>query len=49
MLEMGARFTDRLYVKTSVDPDNGDCDVTVEFITDEGVVQTRTGTVTWDE
>ena len=49
MLEMGARFTNRLYVKLSFDPDNGDCDVAVEYITDAGEIQTMTGEVTWDE
>lgn len=49
MLEMGARFANNLYVKTSFDPDNGDCTVTVELITGEGVVQILTGEVTWDE
>ena len=49
MLEMGARFAKDLYVKTAFDPDNGDCTVTVEVITEEGVVQTRAGEVTWDE
>ena len=49
MLEVGARFTNKLYAKLSFDPDNGDAAVTVELTTDEGVVQTVTGTVTWDE
>lgn len=49
MLEVGARFTNQLYAKLSFDPDNGDAAVTVELTTDEGVVQTVTGTVTWDE
>ena len=49
MLEVGARFTNQLYAKLSFDPDNGDAAVTVELTTDEGVVQTITGTVTWDE
>ena len=49
MLEMGTRFTNRFYVKTSIDPDNGDCYVEVEIITDEGAVRTITGQVIWDE
>ena len=49
MLETGARFTNKLYIKTSFDPDNGDCNVAVEYITDEGVVVTMAGTVTWDD
>lgn len=49
MKEMGARFTDKLYIKASLDPDTGDCTVIVEIITDAGEVRTLTGTVTWDE
>lgn len=49
MLGTGARFYDNLYVATLFDPDNGDCTVTVEFITDEGVKQIITGDVVWDE
>lgn len=49
MLEMGARFTNKLYVKVSLDPDTSDCTVVVEIINNEGVEQTITGTVTWDE
>lgn len=49
MVEMGARFAKDLYVKTAFDPAEGDCTVTVEVITEEGVVQTHTGEVTWDE
>lgn len=49
MLATGARFADNLYINTSFDPDNGDCNVTVEFITDEGEKQYITGSVTWDE
>lgn len=49
MLEMGARFTNRLHIKVSFDPDNGDCGVTCEFITNEGEVTIMTGEVTWDE
>lgn len=48
MLETGARFTNDLYIKTSFDPSDGTCVVTVEIIT-EGVTQTLTGAVTWDE
>ena len=49
MLEVGARFTNELYAKLSLDLDNGDAAVTLEIITNEGVAQTLTGTVTWDE
>ena len=49
MYEMGARFANNFYVKTSIDPDGGDCYVDLEMITDEGVVQTVSGQVTWDE
>lgn len=49
MLEMGARFTDKLYVKVSLDPDSTDCTVAVEIIDSEGVAHAITGTVTWDE
>lgn len=49
MYEMGARFANNFYVKTSIDPDSGDCYVVVEMITDEGVVQTVSGQVIWDE
>lgn len=48
MLEMGARFTNDLYVKTSFDPSDGTCTVEVEIIT-EGVKHVINGTVTWDE
>ena len=48
MLEMGARFTNNLYVKLSFDPDSGDCDVVVIAIFDNKEV-TLTGSVTWDE
>lgn len=49
MLEVGARFTNQLYAKLSMDPDNGDAAVTVEIITNEGVKNTLTGEVVWDE
>lgn len=49
MLEVGARFVNNLYVKTSFDPSNGDTTVEVEIITNEGVKQTITGMVVWDE
>ena len=49
MVEVGARFTNKLYAKLSLDPDNGDAAVTLEIITNEGVVQTITGAVVWDE
>lgn len=49
MLEVGARFTNTLYAKLSLDPDTVDATVSLEIITDEGVLWTHTGTVTWDE
>lgn len=49
MLEVGARFTNQLYAKLSFDPDNWNAGVTIEMITNEGVLQTVTSTVTWDE
>lgn len=49
MVEMGARFANNLYVKTSLDESDGTCTVEVETISDEGVVTVTTGTVTWDE
>ena len=49
MVEMGARFANNLYVKTSLDETDGTCTVEVETITEEGVVNVITGEVTWDE
>ena len=49
MYEIGARFANNFYIKTSIDPDSGDCYVNVEMITDEGVTITVSGQVTWDE
>ena len=49
MVEVGARFTNNLYAKLMLDPDNGDAAVELEIITNEGVKQTITGTVVWDE
>lgn len=48
MLEMGARFTNDLYIKTSFDPDDTSCTVTVEYV-HEGEPAVMTGEVTWDE
>lgn len=48
MLEMGARFTNNLYIKTSFDPDAGTCRVTVEAV-NNGEKVVMTGDVTWDE
>lgn len=48
MLEMGARFTNNMYVKLSMDVESADCFVT--FIANvEGIEYIRTGTVTWDD
>lgn len=44
----GARFSETFYLKTEMDPDTGDCAVTVETVSD-GVPVVATGTVTWDE
>ena len=49
MLETGTRLKNNFYVKTAFDPDTGDCYVTVEFKTNEGVEHIMTGQVTWDE
>ena len=49
MLEMGARFSNDMYMKSSLDPDNGDCYVTIIMKNNEGEEQIVTGTVTWDE
>ena len=49
MLEVGARFANNLYAKLSLDMDNAVGAVTLEIITDAGVVQTVTGEVVWDE
>ena len=49
MVEVGARFANNLYAKLSLDPDSGAAAATVEIKTDEGVLQTITGEVVWDE
>lgn len=49
VFKFGGRYTDKLYVSTTVDLDNADTAVDVEFITDEGVKQLRHGTVTWED
>ena len=49
MVECGARFANNLYVKTTLDPDNGDALVEVEIITNEGEKVILTGAVVWDE
>ena len=48
MLEVGARFANDMYLKTSLDPSDGTCVVTIETIV-EGEKVVATGSVTWDE
>lgn len=48
MLETGARFSNEFYIKTSFDPEDGNCTVTVEEVV-EGEPAVKTGSVTWDE
>lgn len=49
MLEMGTRFYKNLYIKTSFDPSEGTCIVTVETVNGEGTEVVMTGEVVWDE
>lgn len=49
MVECGARFVNNFYAKLSIDLDNADATVELEIITNEGVKQTITGAVVWDE
>ena len=48
MLEVGARFANDLYIKTSLDPSDDSCDVTLETVV-EGETVVKTGSVTWDD
>lgn len=48
-MDAGIRFANNLYVRFTLNPDNGDIDVVVEFITDEGVKHIIPGSVVWDE
>lgn len=48
MWATGARFADNFYISTAVDPDNGDCYVTIEMIYEGEKIQ-MTGSVVWDE
>ena len=48
-MEAGIRFTNRLYVRFTLDPDQGIMDVIVEIIDDDGVAHEITGSVVWDE
>lgn len=48
-MDAGIRFASNLYVRFTLDPDNGTIDVMLEFITDEGVKNVITGSVVWDE
>lgn len=48
-MEAGIRFNSRLYVKFTLDPDQGAMDVVVEIIDNDGVAQVITGSVVWDE
>lgn len=48
MLEVGARFANDIYIKTSLDTSDDSCDVTLEAIV-EGEKVVKTGSVTWDD
>lgn len=48
-MEAGIRFTRYMYVRFNLDPDTGDMDVLIEFITNEGEKQEVTGSVVWEE
>ena len=48
MVEVGARFANDLYIKTSLDPSDNTCVVTLETVV-EGEPVVATGTVTWDD
>lgn len=48
MLECGARFSNDLYIKTSLNPSDDSCTVELEKIV-EGEKVITTGTVTWSE
>ena len=49
MCEAGIRFTNGIYVKFILNPDNGDMNVMVELIDSDGNKIIITGTVAWDE
>ena len=49
MFEMGARFTNNLYIKLSYDLDSDNCDVAIITINDDNENVVITGSVTWDE
>ena len=49
MVEVGARFANNLYAKLSLDLDTTDAGVMLVIITNEGELQTITGSVVWDE
>ena len=48
MLEFGARFSDKFYIKVAVEEDLSESSVTVETIV-EGEPVIRTGAITWSE
>ena len=48
MWQTGARFADNFYITTAVDPDNGDCFVTIEMVYEDEKMQIH-GQVVWDE
>lgn len=49
MCEAGIRFTNNVYVKFILDPDNGDMNVMFELIDSDGNKHIITGAVVWDE
>lgn len=49
MFASGTRFSNDIYVKTTLDVDNGNCVVEVELINNEGEIHIATGNVVWGE
>ena len=47
-MEAGIRFSQNLYVKFTLDPNDGIMDVLFELITDDGEKHELTGSVVWD-
>lgn len=45
----GTRYSNNFYVQTVIDPDNGNCAVFIETVTDEGEKVFANGEVVWDE
>lgn len=48
MLEVGARFSNDIYILTAFDPSDGTCSVRAELVIEDTPV-VMTGSVTWDE